>query len=275
MNDEDRKKKEVNVGVFSRAASKYDRFGPRFFSHFGRRLVELAQIAPGTKVLDVAAGRGAVLFPAAASVGPSGHVIGIDLSADMVRETAAEIEGAGLQHAVVRQMDAEQLNFPDVSFDCVLCAFALWMFPQPGRALQEFFRVLRPGGSIGLTTWAEDSPFQTWYHGSLRPYIGTHTARAPNRFDTPARLEAALKGAEFAHIRVIVEERDFVYSNEEEFWSSLWTHGTRIPLEKLSAPVLDQAKSYLCQKVQVFKQPDGIHIPPLRVLFASGTKPVH
>ena len=79
------------VGVFSRAAATYDRIGPRFFAYFGQRLVAQAHLAPGAAVLDVAAGRGAVLFPAAQQVSPGGRVIGIDLSADMVRETTADI----------------------------------------------------------------------------------------------------------------------------------------------------------------------------------------
>jgi O-methyltransferase / aklanonic acid methyltransferase len=57
------RKQEV-VGVFGRAAPTYDQVGPRPFAHFGRRLVELAELRPTDEVLDVAAGRGAVLFPA-------------------------------------------------------------------------------------------------------------------------------------------------------------------------------------------------------------------
>src|SRR5215216_559628 len=101
------------VGVFSRAAPTYDRIGPRVFAHFGQRLVDLAQIAPGAHVLDVAAGRRAALFPAATRVGPRGWVMGIDLSADMVRETVADIQRAGWHHAEIQQMDADQLHVSD------------------------------------------------------------------------------------------------------------------------------------------------------------------
>jgi ubiquinone/menaquinone biosynthesis C-methylase UbiE len=171
MSDEDREKEEGIVGVFSRSASTFDRGGPRIFSHFGQRLVDLAQIAPGADVLDVAAGRGAVLFPAARQVGPHGRVVRIDLSTDMVRETTAEMQSFGWQHAAMHQMDAEQLDFPDASFDWVLCGFALWFFPQPYRALTEFFRVLRPGGGIGITTWVEDCPFLHLCREVFRPYL--------------------------------------------------------------------------------------------------------
>ena len=78
-------RQEGIVGVFSRAAATYDRIGPQCFAHFGQRLVERAHLTPGADVLDVAAGRGAILFAAAQQVGPSGQVRGIDFSADMVR----------------------------------------------------------------------------------------------------------------------------------------------------------------------------------------------
>ena len=62
MSDDGNRKREENLRVFSQAASTYDRIGPPIFSHFGQRLVDLAGIAAGANVLDVAAGRGAVVI---------------------------------------------------------------------------------------------------------------------------------------------------------------------------------------------------------------------
>jgi O-methyltransferase / aklanonic acid methyltransferase len=266
------------VGVFSRAASTYDRIGPRFFAHFGQRLVERAQLSPGADVLDVAAGRGAVLFAAAQQVGPSGRVRGIDLSVDMVRETLADIRHAGWPQVTMQQMDAEQLDFPTATFDRVLCGFAVWLFPQPHRALHEFSRVLRPGGRVGLTTWAEDCPFLTWCQreltASLPPQAppATGSPEAP-RFDTPARLEEVLQKAGFVDIHISMEEADFVYQQDEDWWLSLWSHGIRQRLERLEAPVLAQVKADMLHRVRVLKQADGIHTL-FRAFCAVGTKPM-
>jgi len=117
-----------------------------FFLSIGRKLVAFADISPHHYVLDVAAGRGANLFPAASIAGERGNVIGIDLAVQMVRETAAEIKKCGLRNAQMLQMDAEQLEFSDASFDRVLCGFALFFFPQLDRALAQVLRVLKPGG---------------------------------------------------------------------------------------------------------------------------------
>jgi ubiquinone/menaquinone biosynthesis C-methylase UbiE len=148
-------RKQKVSGTFSQVAVTYGQVGPRFFSHFGCRLVTLAQISSGAHVLDVATGRGAVLFPAAACVGPRGHVVGIDLAEAMVSETAQELTSLGVPNAAVLHMDAEDLQFADAVFDRVLCGFAIFFFAQPYRTLSEFRRVLKPDGRIGMTTFAE------------------------------------------------------------------------------------------------------------------------
>jgi len=71
--------------IFDGAAPTYGQVGPAFFSHFGRRLVDIAGIPGGSQVIDIATGRGEVLFPAAESVGLDGKVTGIDLSKIMVQ----------------------------------------------------------------------------------------------------------------------------------------------------------------------------------------------
>ncbi len=276
MSTEERSSQEGVVGVFSRAASTYDSHGPRFFAQLGQRLVEVSHVTPGADVLDVAAGRGAVLFAAADQVGPDGHAVGIDLADNMVRETTADIQRAGRQNVEMHHMSADQLDFPDASFDWVLCGFALWFFPQPHHTLQELFRVLKPGGRVGLTTWAEDCPFLTWVLPEIRASLppqappANRGQEAPS-FDTPVKLETALQQAGFARIEISMEEHDYVYSTDEEWWLSLWSHGVRSRFEQLEALALEKFKADMVRKVQVMKQPDGIHTL-WRALFARAHK---
>ena len=279
MSNGERSPQEGIVGVFSRAASTYDSIGPRVFTHLGRRLVEMSHVAPGADVLDVAAGRGAVLFAAANQVGPNGRVVGIDLAENMVRETRADIWRTGQQNVEMHHMSAEQLNFPDGSFDWVLCGFSLWFFPHPHRALQEFLRVLRPGGRVALTTWTEDCPFLAWVLPAIRASLPpqtppTNRGQEPPRFDTPAKLETALQQVGFESIEVSIEDHDFVYTNDEEWWLSLWSHGIRSRFERLEASALEKLKADMLGKVRVLKQSDGIHVL-LRALFALGRRPNH
>jgi ubiquinone/menaquinone biosynthesis C-methylase UbiE len=80
VGDEAEARKVQMRAIFDRLAPEYDAAGPGCFAYFGLRLVEEVGIPAGERVLDVASGRGAVLFAAAEKVGPTGTAVGIDLA---------------------------------------------------------------------------------------------------------------------------------------------------------------------------------------------------
>jgi len=272
---QDRETKERIAGVFSRAAATYDRIGPQFFSHFGRRLVELAHIPGDAAVLDVACGRGAALLPAAEQVGQDGRVVGVDIASGMVSRTSAEVERAGLKNVELFEMDAERLEFPEASFDCVLCGFSIFFFPNLWRGLGEFHRVLKAGGRLGVTTFAEENEFLDWTRSVVKPYLPPPEPQDQEEespaFDTPQGLRELLSRADFEAIEVRAEAADFVYAGEEEWWSSLWSHGLRRALESMDPATRERFKTDAFREIQAFKGRDGIQAR-FGVLFAFGTK---
>src|ERR1700694_3269863 len=141
------------AAVFGSAAETYDTVIP-LFAFWAGRAIERTSLRAGDRVLDVATGRGATLFRALERVGPTGHVTGIDLAQEMVALTRADLERQGIGNASVEQMDAEELLYPDASFDVVICAFAAFMFSHAEAAFREFHRVLAPRGQLMLTTWS-------------------------------------------------------------------------------------------------------------------------
>ena len=249
-------KKLTLQGVFTRSASSYERI--RYFPVFGKWLVEMAQIPEGAQVLDVACGRGAVLFPAAERVGPSGYVIGIDLAEGMARETEMEIQRRGLTQAEARQMDAEHLTFPDSSFDFVLCGFSLQFFPHLEQALSEFKRVLRPDGHIAVTTWGGDDERWDWYE-DLRKAYGAIAKLDSQSLDKPEEIQRWFSQAGFTDIHISSKELDMVYHDEEEWWNVEWSISGRAGLEKLSSEDLERFKAEAFEKAQAQKQADGFH----------------
>ncbi len=106
----------------------------------------LGDIEPGACVLDVACGAGLDCFVASRSVGPSGRVEGIDITPEMVGRARHHFEEAGLAHASVEEASAEDLPFPDASFDLVTSNGALNLAPDKPLVLREIYRVLREGG---------------------------------------------------------------------------------------------------------------------------------
>ena len=138
---------------WDRAVSDYERGWRRQLVPAQRRLLEMADLRPGERVLDVACGTGLVTFPAAEAVGPSGFVLGTDLSEGMVGALRAEAERSGLRQVRAERMDAEELSVPDGDFDAALCGLGLMYVPDPGRALSEMRRALKPAGRAVLAVW--------------------------------------------------------------------------------------------------------------------------
>jgi ubiquinone/menaquinone biosynthesis C-methylase UbiE len=258
--------------LFGRAATTYDQTGPKFFSHFGNRLVELTNIQSESRVLDIATGRGAILFPVADQVGSHGEVIGIDISEPMVNETLLEIENRELKNVHVRVMDAEQLQFPDTSFDYVFCGLSIFIFPQPLLALSEMRRVLKPGGVLGLSTFWEDDERWKWLGELFQKYIPPSSDAESTQdedqspepdFRSHDGMKELIDSLGFENIQVTGEESDFVYSTEDEWWSTVWSHGMRGTLERIlessGEAALDEFKAEAFRNIQTVRQDDGFH----------------
>lgn len=283
LSPEQLKKKRL-ADVFGRAAPTYDRVGPPVFSHFGKRLVEEAGISPGSQLLDVATGRGASLFPAAKAVGPTGRVVGVDFSRAMVHEAMREIRAKNLKNVEAQHMDAEALLFPDESFDLVLSGFAIFFFPNLDKALSEFHRVLRPVGKVAVSTFAKVLPAEwEWLEPLLEKFVPMdqeedqrdESAAASPEFDSEEGLSEILSSAGFLRVQVSSETKDFVYADEEEWWSTVWSHGMRQSLEKIQetsgVDALADFQFEAFEELRKMKKPDGIH-QEITALFAVGRK---
>lgn len=273
--------------MFRRAAPTYGQVGPGFFSYFGRRLVTLAQIPVGARVLDVATGRGAVLVPAVEAVGPRGHVVGIDLAETMVHETSKALARLALPPSFeLHTMDAEHLQFPDASFDHVLCGFGIFFFPQLDRAMSEFRRVLKPKGRLCVSTWGKrDDEHWGWFEDVVQSHLPAEAQpHHPHRldavpqpvFDTIEGLKAILTAGGFEDVQIAPETAEFVYSTSEEYWSTLWSHGTRLTLEEIERKEgtegLQRFKMEVFGKLDRMTKADGLH-EQFEALIGLATKP--
>lgn len=140
--------KQSDAASYDEVAPAFDALTERYAAPVADRMLSLASLRPRDHVLDAGTGTGLVALRAARLV-PEGKVIGIDHSAGML-ETANRKAADRRIAATFRQMDAEALQFADATFDAVLSLFMLYHLPNPLAALQEFHRVLRPGGRIVL-----------------------------------------------------------------------------------------------------------------------------
>ena len=274
MTDDGQTRKEQITRLYNQVASGYGRVGPDLFAPFGRWLVASTHLSPGERVLDVATGRGAVLFAAVEEVGPAGFVVGIDLAERMIQELAADLHEMRITNAAVQQMDAEQLAFPSASFDAVLCSYALPLFPNVERAIAEFQRVLRPGGKIGVCVPSGRDERWLWYTQLVFAYHHTYQLSmqwVPRILDIVA-VTHLLQEAGFVGLSTAIQDYEFVYATEQEWWEAQWRDAGRFPLENMPPEVLQQFKNEVFERLASMKQPDGFHVRR-KAFSVVGSKP--
>jgi ubiquinone/menaquinone biosynthesis C-methylase UbiE len=245
------------AAVFDRAADVYDTAIP-FFTRFGRRLVELAEIRTGEAVLDLASGRGASLIPAAQAVGPNGRVVGVDLAPTMVDRLRADLEQLGIAHASVQVGDVMNLDLGDDGFDVALCGFTLMLLPDPTRAVAEMVRVLRPGGRVAVSMPTGAGP-QWAFLGELMVQFASRAVRPfpPRPQTTPLDLAALLRDAGLDGTRVVDEIEAFSFASTDTWWTWVWSQGMRAYLEVLPDDALDELHAAADERLRQLAGADG------------------
>jgi phosphatidylethanolamine/phosphatidyl-N-methylethanolamine N-methyltransferase len=169
--------------AYGRWAPVYDIvFGPVFRQ--GRRAAVKAAEAVGGRVLEVGVGTGLSL----ADYGRGTRIVGIDISEPMLEKARKRVAAQGLARVeALEVMDAEHLTVPDASFDVVVAQYVVTAIPNPEKALDEFVRVVRPGGEIILTTRIGA---ETGIRGTLEKWLMPFTTRLGFRTEFPwARYE--------------------------------------------------------------------------------------
>jgi phosphatidylethanolamine/phosphatidyl-N-methylethanolamine N-methyltransferase len=171
-------------------AEAYGRWAPVYDLVFGavfrqgRRSAVVAAERIGGRILEVGVGTGLSLSDYA----QGNRVTGIDISAPMLEKARRRVAELKLKHVdQLEVMDAEQLVFPEASFDVVVAQYVVTAIPHPEKALDEFVRVVRPGGEIILTSRIGA---ETGLRGSVEKWLMPVTSRLGWRTEFPwARYE--------------------------------------------------------------------------------------
>jgi ubiquinone/menaquinone biosynthesis C-methylase UbiE len=175
--------------TFNVTADAYDRFMGRFSEPLAARFVETAQVKAGQRALDVGCGPGALTTQLVDRLGV-GAVSAVDPSAPFVAALRARLPGVDVRSAV-----AEDLPFPDHSFDLVLAQLVVHFLADPVAGLSEMARVARPGGVVAACVWdhaGDAGPLATFW-------------RAVRDVDPHARDESKLAGAREGHLAELSE----------------------------------------------------------------------
>lgn len=182
--------REQVADAYARWAPIYDLvFGPVF--RRGRRAAVRAAEAVGGRVLEVGVGTGLSL----SDYGAGTHIVGIDISEPMLDKARKRVVHQRLTNVeALEVMDAEQLAVPDASFDVVVAQYVVTAIPNPEKALDEFARVVRPGGEIILTTRIGA---ESGMRGTIERWLMPLTSRLGFRTEFPwSRYECWAEGSQ-------------------------------------------------------------------------------
>ena len=217
---------------WNNAASGWKRWSSQLDKGAGavsERLVELARIEPGQRVLDVATGYGEPALTAARHVGSEGEVVATDISAEMLAYGRERAAAAGIENVRFVETDAASLEFPaeDPGFDAALSRWGIIFEPEPEATAARIRSFLKPGGRMAMASWGQVDrvPMFALTIGTLVERLGIPgpPPGMPGPLSRPTReaITALLEGGGFSNVQVEEIDVMFDYSSPEEFVTCL------------------------------------------------------
>jgi SAM-dependent methyltransferase len=252
------------------AAAVYETTFANATKPFIAPLLDAAAVAPGMRVLDICCGPG---FVVSAAVARGAVVHGLDFSSAMLavamsREPAATFDAG----------DAESLPYADAIFDAVVANFGIHHVPRPQFALREAHRVLRPGGRVAFSFWAEPSENLAWK--LVFDAVARHGDRAAARtpvpgggFGTPAQCAEALREAGFGGCATERVNATWSHPDAESLVTALRTGTARMAamLEAQHSDALGAITADIAENVERYRDGGQLGVP-IAAVIASGTK---
>ena len=189
------------------AAQHYEQTAHPFTAKYAKAALAMVALSPGARVLDVAAGTGALALEAARE---GAQVLATDFSPGMVARIAAQ----GLSNVEARVMDGQALTLADGAFDAVFSIFGVIMFPDWRKGLSEMARVTRPGGYGVVATWRDSGAATFLLLSQVRQTLfpGRETMAMPNAviaLSEPEDFAREMAAAGFADPQIEAVTFDF------------------------------------------------------------------
>ncbi|WP_028475979.1 class I SAM-dependent methyltransferase [Nocardia sp. CNY236] len=203
-------------------AEGYAEFGSAIMQPFSARALEFASLSSGSQVVDVAAGPGTLSRLAAEQVA---LVEAIDFSESMIARLVEEADAAGLTNIRAQVGDGQDLPFESDRFDAGFSMFGLMFFPERAKGFAELFRVLRPGGTAVVSSWAPvaDSPLMRMMFDALTAADPNFQEPQPNflSLENPELFESEMRAAGFEAVSIQRHSIALSFADAEELWETM------------------------------------------------------
>lgn len=231
------------------------------------RLVNMAGVARGNRILDVATGTGEPAITAARLVAPDGHVIATDISPSMIEGARRRASALNVAHVTFHVMAVEEIDFRWEDFDAVLCRWGLMFVPNLDDALHRIREVVRPGGRFAASAWAEPSavPFLNIEHQALAQYFEKdHFAHGFERLNAfrlsaPGLLESVFSSAGFEEVRCERVAVNYEFASAAEYVRFRQdVSSTAVALaERHPRPIVEAAWRDVASAAEKYAETDG------------------
>lgn len=277
MSNEAEQFKQRIRDTFDLIATGYDNPAQRFFPFCADRMIHLLNLQPGEKVLDIATGSGMAAIAAAQRVTPGGRVHGIDFAENMLAKAQFNCDKHALDNVDLHLMDAEQLVFRSNYFDVITCAFGLFFLPDMAAALQQWRRVLKPGGRLMFTSFTSNAFMP--YAELFRQGIEQHGIRLPanaawQRLTDAEACKQLINEAGFVESQTQIAQMGYHLASENDWWQIIINSGFRAMLDQLNTVQQQQFRNQHLTEIAPHKSKDGLWLD-VEVIFTQAIKPDH
>jgi ubiquinone/menaquinone biosynthesis C-methylase UbiE len=244
------------------------------------RMLDLAGLRPGERVLELACGPGGLGIAAALRVAPDGEVVLSDVAPEMTAIAATRAESAGIAHVSTAVLDLEQIDQPDASYDAVLCREGFMFAVDPAAAARELARVLKPGGRAVLAVWGprERNPWLGVVFDAVSAQIGAPIPPpgipGPFALSDAARLHDLLSDAGFEEVTVGEQPAPLRARSFDDWWSR--TSALAGPLSNILAAMpaetVDGIRHRLIDASRDYETPSGLEFPGVTLVAAASLR---
>jgi ubiquinone/menaquinone biosynthesis C-methylase UbiE len=259
--DPKRFKEQERAGYNLIAARYEDASGAR--APVKDRMLELAELAPGQSVLEVASGPGMLAREAARRVAPHGEAVAADIADVALEDGRRRAAGEGVTNIRFQVEDAEAMSFPDNAFDCVLCNMGLMHFPDAAAAAREMLRVLKPGGRLVASVWGPEPrvPFLACALECLRRNLPPPKVERPSifRFGATGALGMLVAAAGFDDVRIETVLIESSVPDAATYWKDFLDLAgvTTVVLAKLPPAMQEQLARDVAADLAPYRSADG------------------
>lgn len=216
-------------------ACGYSETTMRVLAQYAQEAVVCANLKPGGDVLDVACGPGTLALMVAKE---AKSVHGIDFSGEMISIFRQKAASAGLNNIWFHHGDAQELPYPDRTFDAAFSIFGLMFFPDRRKGFAEIHRTLKPGGSVCVTSWGpvDRSPAMSAMFGALRAIKPDlpEPRQAVESLENPDVFKRELQDSGFRNVEVKCVTKPFPVESIDTFWEDMVRGSAPIQLLKNS-----------------------------------------